>query len=151
MKRWPRAKGYATGEETKRPNPKIQTDMTKLVLFLAPTLSVTTTQAEIQSALSNDARALVYFMDKLGGEIDIPGSRKSPEFKLDTTHVEIVPDANRFNIGRHGILKVQTMDFYGSYRAATESLTNALKLHPKNCSEVLTYRPRTPLATPLND
>jgi hypothetical protein len=57
MKRWPCAKGSATGEETKRPNPKIQTDKTKLVLFLAPTLSETTTQAEIQSALSHDARA----------------------------------------------------------------------------------------------
>jgi hypothetical protein len=104
----------------------------ELVLFPAPTLSEPATQERIRNALSSGAHALVYFMDKLGGEIDIPGGRKSPKFKLDTTLVEIVTTAGKLNIGRHAILEVQTMDFHGSYRAATDSLANALKLHPKD-------------------
>jgi hypothetical protein len=75
---------------------------------------------------------LVYFMDKLGGEIDIPGSKRSPKFKLDTTLVEILWSGSEASIGRHGILEVQTMDFHGSYREATQSLTHALKLHPRD-------------------
>lgn len=114
---------------------------TKLVLFPAPTLSEAATQTEIRSATTGGARALVYFMDKLGGEIDIPGSKKSPKFKLDTTLVEIVAEPKGLNIGRHGILEVQTMDFHGSYRAATDSLTNALKLHPKDFPKQLEQNP----------
>ena len=104
----------------------------EMVLVPAPTLSEAPTQNRIHTALATGARALVYFMDKLGGEIDIPGSKKSPKFKLDTTLVEIVSDSDHLNIGKHAILEVQTMDFHGSYRAATDSLTNALKLHPKD-------------------
>jgi hypothetical protein len=113
----------------------------KLVLFPAPTLSEVCNQNEMLVALRSGARALVYFMDKLGGEIDIPGSRKSPKFKLDATLVEIVADGSRLNIGKYGILEVQTMDFHGSYRAATESLNNALKLHPKEFTKQLEQNP----------
>jgi hypothetical protein len=113
----------------------------KFVLVPAPTLSEISIQKEVLAALHSRSRALVYFMDKLGGEIDIPGGRKSPKFKLDTTIVEIVANGSRLNIGKHGILEVQTMDFHGSYRAATESLTNALKLHPQEFPKQLEQNP----------
>lgn len=111
------------------------------VLIPAPTLAEARTQEQIRSALADDKRVLVYFMDKLGGEIDIPGSRKSPKFKLDTTLVEIIGRDGQINIGKHGILEVQTMDFHGSYRDATASLTNALKLHPKEFAKQLEQNP----------
>src|SRR6266496_436363 len=77
-------------------------------------------------------------MDKLGGEIDIP---ESPKFKLDTTLVEIVACGDKLNIGKHGIVEVQTMDFHGSYRAATESLANAIQLHPQSFPRQLEQNP----------
>jgi hypothetical protein len=112
-----------------------------LILIPAPTLVEQNTQDQIRDSVGRGKRVLIYFMDKLGGEIDIPGSRRSPKFKLDTTLVEIVAHGEQLNIAKHGILEVQTMDFHGSYRAATESLTNALKLHPKEFPKQLEQNP----------
>ena len=111
------------------------------LLVPAPALATPPVQRDVRSALDGDRKVLVYFMDKLGGEIDIPGSRRSPKFKLDTTLVEIATERGRPAIGKHGILEVQTMDFHGSYRDATESLTNALKLHPKGFAGQLQQNP----------
>ena len=75
-------------------------------------------------------RGFVFFQDKLGGEISLSGTAKSPEMAFDVTLVEILrhPDG-RFGLGRYGVLEVQTMDFHGSYRDAVAALTNALDLH----------------------
>jgi hypothetical protein len=112
-----------------------------MVFVPAPALAEVDTQERIRQAIKRKQPALVYFMDKLGGEIDLPGSRKSPKFKLDTTIVEMLPNEDGVGIGKHGILEVQTMDYHGSYAAATESLTNALKLHPKEFPKQLKRNP----------
>jgi hypothetical protein len=112
-----------------------------MILVPAPSLAERETQKRIRQAIKRKQTALVYFMDKLGGEIDLSGSRKSPKFKLDTTIVEILPGEDGVGIGKHGILEVQTMDYHGSYAAATESLTSALKLHPKEFAEQLKRNP----------
>ncbi len=111
------------------------------ILVPAPALANAETQNRVRQAVQRRQPALVYFMDKLGGEIDLPGSRKSPKFKLDTTLVEMVPDETGVGIGRHAIIEVQTMDYHGSYAAATESLSSALKLHPKEFAEQLRRNP----------
>lgn len=115
----------------------------KLLLVPAPALADRVTQTRVQQSLDDRQRVLVYFMDKLGGEIDIPGSKRSPKFKLDTTLVEILGSGNRASIGRHGILEVQTMDFHGTYREATLSLTQALKLHPRDFANQLRANPNS--------
>ncbi len=112
-----------------------------MILIPAPALAKSENQERIREAVKRRQTALVYFMDKLGGEIDLPGSPKSPKFKLDTTIVELLPAENGVGVGKHGILEVQTMDYHGSYAAATESLTNALKLHPKEFAEQLKRNP----------
>jgi hypothetical protein len=48
-----------------------------LILIPVPTLAESKTQDRIKESLSRGKRVLVYFMDKLGGEIDIPGSRRA--------------------------------------------------------------------------
>lgn len=111
------------------------------LLVPAPALAHGATQERVRQALNGRRQVLVYFMDKLGGEIDIPGSKHSPKFKLDTTLVEILGSANGASIGRHGILEVQTMDFHGTYREATLSLTQALKLHPRDFASQLRANP----------
>jgi hypothetical protein len=110
-----------------------------LLLVPAPALGAVEMQRRVWDAVTGRRSVLIYFMDKLGGEIDLPGSRKSPKFKLDTTLVEMVPEKGGIGIGKHGILEVQTMDYHGSYAAATESLTNALMLHPKDFAEQLMH------------
>lgn len=112
-----------------------------LLLVPAPALGSVETQRRVVETVKGRQVALVYFMDKLGGEIDLPGSCKSPKFKLDTTLVELVPEKDGIGIGKHGIIEVQTMDYHGSYAAATEGLTNALKLHPKDFAEQLRHNP----------
>lgn len=112
-----------------------------MILVPAPALARGEIQERVRQAIKHKQPALAYFMDKLGGEIDLPGSRRSPKFKLDTTLVEMVTDEDGIGIGRHGILEVQTMDYHGSYAAATESLTQALKLHPREFAEQLKRNP----------
>lgn len=82
-------------------------------------------------------------MDKLGGEIDLPGSKRSPKFKLDATIVELCASgANAPEIGRYAVVEVQTMDFHGSYKHATTSLLNALRLHPRDFAKQLRDNPQ---------
>jgi len=84
----------------------------------------------------------LYFMDKLGGEIDIPW--KQTFGKVQTRH-----DASWRSLGLGAeppsadtaILEVQTMDFHGTYREATLSLTHALKLHPRDFASQLRANP----------
>jgi len=116
-------------------------DDARIHLIPAPTLAVASVQSKLLANARKHEPTLVYFMDKLGGEIDLPGSRRSPKFKLDTTVVELLPAKDGLVIGRHAIIEVQTMDYHGSYAAATQSLTNALKLHPREFAAQLERNP----------
>lgn len=95
------------------------------------------TKASLCSRIKKHGRGYVFFQDKLGGEISILGTPKSPELAFDVTIVEISWRADRFVIERYGILEVQTMDFHGSYRKAVSNLRDALRLHGKRFPKVL--------------
>jgi DNA modification methylase len=71
----------------------------------------------------------IFFQDKLGGEISLQGTDRSPELSFDVTIIEVLRTNGGIQLGRYGIMEVQTMDFHGSYRAAVSALTNALDLH----------------------
>lgn len=79
----------------------------------------------------------VFFQAKLGGEISVVGTSKSPEMSFDVTLVEIHNDEGRFKVGRYGIVEIQTMDFHGSYRAAVQNLKDALRLHRSDFPDAL--------------
>lgn len=80
----------------------------------------------------------LFFQDKLGGEISIIGTPKSPELSFDVTLVEIRPDGERgFAVSRYGILEIQTMDYHGTYKHAVNNLRDGLRLHPSNFVESL--------------
>ena len=79
----------------------------------------------------------VFFQDKLGGEISVIATPRSPEMSFDITLAEIVPSAAGFTVARYGILEVQTMDFHGSYRRAVQNLKDALRLHGELFAESL--------------
>jgi len=112
--------------------------------------------APVPATLLQDKRALgrfrrgiqeggagyVYFQARLGGEISVPATSRSPEIAFDATIAEVRNEGGRFVLGRYGILEIQTMDFHGSYRQAVENLKGAHRLHESNLAAELQKNPR---------
>ncbi|MCU0964962.1 MAG: hypothetical protein MUF08_07885, partial [Burkholderiaceae bacterium] len=68
------------------------------------------------SAVNDNGAGYLFFQDKLGGEISVIGTARSPEISFDVTLVEIKPDGQGgFVVARYGILELQTMDYHGTY------------------------------------
>jgi hypothetical protein len=95
----------------------------------ATTLNRPEVRAEILEVLARGEVALVYMQDKLGGEVSLSATPKSPELSFDVTLVELTPAATGPAVGRYAILEVQTMDFHGSYSHVVKDLEDALRLH----------------------
>ena len=108
-----------------------------ILIASAPSLEKKAVRLEIEAALQAGQRAFVFFQDKLGGEISLPRTDRSPELAFDITLVEIAKDGAELHIGRYGILEVQTMDFHGTYKHAVQNLTDALRLHKGRFPEEL--------------
>jgi hypothetical protein len=80
----------------------------------------------------------VFFQDKLGGEISVIGTHRSPEMAFDVTLVEIRPDGQGgFAVTRYGILEIQTMDYHGTYKHAVSNLRDGLRLHEEGFAGAL--------------
>lgn len=85
--------------------------------------------------------AVVYFQNKLGGEISISATDRSPEMSFDATMVEVLPGELGPTLGRYGIFEIQTMDFHGTYRHAIKNLRDALRLHRGGFSAAVREHP----------
>jgi hypothetical protein len=107
-----------------------------------PALALEKNRIAINDALSAGRRCFIYFNDKLGGELSITGTSKSPEFSFDMTLIEIVPVDGLPSVGRFGIMEIQTMDFHGSYKAAVTNLKSGLHLHREGFPDALRANPR---------
>lgn len=97
--------------------------------------------ALLEKGFTRDGKAVIFFQDKLGGEISINGTASSPEIAFDVTVVEILKDQSGTSVGRYGFIEIQTMDFHGSYRAAVANLRDAHRLHGKDFSKALAKNP----------
>lgn len=84
----------------------------------------------VEAVLAGGGEAIVYYDHKLGGELSIRGTERSPEMSFDVTFARIRLRGGRPTLADFGILEVQTMDFHGSYRDAVRNLTDALRMHP---------------------
>jgi hypothetical protein len=100
-------------------------------------LRVETELSKFKQQVVEQGTGFVFFQDKLGGEISVIATPRSPEMSFDITLAEIVRSAAGFKVARYGILEVQTMDFHGSYRRAVENLKDALRLHGESFAESL--------------
>ena len=103
----------------------------------AITLAEPSIRREVASRTSFDDPVFVYFDAKLGGELSIPQTDKSPELSFDVTIIELVRRDGLPRIGRVGILEIQTMDFHGSYRMAVQNLRESLRLHRGGFGEAI--------------
>ncbi len=89
-------------------------------------------------AISANGVGYVFFQDKLGGEISVIGTSRSPEIAFDVTLVEICSDGKGgFVVSRYGILELQTMDCHGTYRHAVGNLRDGLRLHEEAFADAL--------------
>lgn len=87
-------------------------------------------RARLADAINAEGVGYVFFQDKLGGEISIIGTPRSPEMAFDVTVVEVRPDGEGgFAVSRYGILELQTMDYHGTYKHAVSNLRDGLRLH----------------------
>ena len=90
------------------------------------------------NAVNDNGAGYLFFQDKLGGEISVIGTPRSPELSFDVTLVEIKPDGQSgFVVARYGILELQTMDYHGTYKHAVSNLRDGLRLHPTTFPEAL--------------
>lgn len=95
-----------------------------------PILNVSEELASFVDKVTAQGAGYVFFQDKLGGEISVIGTHRSPEMSFDVTIVEIKPDGDGgFMVSRYGILELQTMDYHGTYRHAVSNLRDGLRLH----------------------
>lgn len=95
-------------------------------------VSILRDPGKLQQLVDNiNARGVgyVFFQDKLGGEISVVGTLRSPEISFDVTIVEIKADGlGGFRVSRYGILELQTMDYHGTYKHAVRNLTEGLRM-----------------------
>ncbi|HEV8649724.1 MAG TPA: hypothetical protein VG276_10045 [Actinomycetes bacterium] len=106
-------------------------------------------------ATPDSPRHFLYFQDKLGGEISLPRTTASPELSFDITIVELLADGTRtvpvhegpapagasLQVGKYGVIELQTTDTHGSYREAVSALRGALDLHPNDFAAQVANNP----------
>jgi hypothetical protein len=107
----------------------------------APSLRRDEIRQTLMEALGNADLVLVYLQDKLGGEVSLSATARSPELAFDTTFVELVPHGTSITVGRYAILELQTMDFHGTYRFVVKNLEDALRLHGPGFPRALQENP----------
>ena len=99
------------------------------LIIPAPTLEREDVRDSVREKLSGGGKCVVYLQNKLGGEISLSRTDRSPELSFDVTMVELTLADGQPAVDAFGILELQTMDFHGSYRAVVKNLEDALRLH----------------------
>mgnify|MGYP000387666742 CR=1 FL=1 len=98
-------------------------------------------RTEVAARLGSGDQVFIYFDEKLGGELSIPGTPRSPELSFDVTVFEIEQVDGQPHVGRFGIVEIQTMDFHGSYRHAVRNLREGLRMFGDDFPATLQGRP----------
>jgi len=112
-------------------------------LVAAPALVPENRAAEFRAAALEGKPSFVYFQNKLGGEISISPTARSPEFSFDVTIAHVVAESTEtLGVGRYAVFEIQTMDFHGGYSAAVSNLRNALHLHGDNFPAAVEHNPQ---------
>jgi hypothetical protein len=110
-------------------------------LVAAPVLADAATADAFREQVRAGRPSIAYFQNKLGGEISLSATDRSPELSFDATMVEVLPGDGTFVLGRYGVFEIQTMDFHGTYAAAVKNLDAALHLHQADFGTALADHP----------
>jgi hypothetical protein len=107
----------------------------------APVLTDPARRQAFRDAVLAGRPGVVFFQTKLGGEVTLAPTDRSPEFSFDATLVEVLPNGSGgLTLGRYGIFEIQTMDYHGTYAHAVSNLRDALRLHGDDFHEALSQR-----------
>ncbi len=72
----------------------------------APTLAGRAVQRRMKLAIRAGETVAVYLQEKLGGEISIPRTDRSPEFSFDITLAHLRETKGEVRVERYGILEI---------------------------------------------
>ncbi|MFD5903650.1 hypothetical protein ACFWHG_19435 [Streptomyces microflavus] len=112
-------------------------------IVAVPVLEDEADAAEVRSRVVAAKPTIVYFQNKLGGEISISPTDRSPEFSFDATMIELLPDdSGALSVGRYGVFEIQTMDFHGTYQKAVSNLRNARHMHAGEFGNAVASHPQ---------
>jgi len=111
-------------------------------IVAAPALGDAEIQTQVRTAVMSGEPVIVYLQSKLGGEISVSKTNRSPELSFDITMVELTKSGDRVAVGRYGILEIQTMDFHGTYKHVAQNLRDALRLHGDGFHGALAANPQ---------
>lgn len=103
-----------------------------LKLLAAPAIEQPEIRQEFVQAAEGGATTVLFLQSKLGGEISVSATDRSPEMAFDITMVEVSWESGAPELRRYGILEIQTMDFHGTYKHAVRNLSDALRLHTRS-------------------
>lgn len=121
--------GYAAGEDVS--------------IIAATVLADKKSADDLRKRVAAGKPSIVYFQNKLGGEISISPTDRSPEFSFDATMIELLSDSNGdLAVGRYGIFEIQTMDFHGTYRKSVDLLRWARHAHRGEFGESVAAHPQ---------
>jgi hypothetical protein len=113
-----------------------------LYLVPGPTLADANVQQTVREAIAQRRRVIAFLQEKVGGEISVSPSPASPEISFDFTMAELLPGTGtNVDVGKYGILEVQTMDYHGTYKLAVSALQSALNLHEDRFAENVRSNP----------
>jgi hypothetical protein len=104
-------------------------------VFAAPILGRAEIRQDIDRRLAAGKSVVVYFQDKLGGEISIPSTDRSPELAFDITLAEIFLASGQRDIRRYEYWKSKPWTF----TAPTGTPSAILKTHCA-CTETVFQR-----------
>jgi hypothetical protein len=113
---------------------------TEIPIFPVVHLQESEKAAEILRRARNET-VYLFFQDKLGGEINVIGSDRTPELSFDITIVACRAEDDWLLLERYGIFEAQTMDFHGSYKHAVSALVAAVDLHGEDFPRVINENP----------
>jgi hypothetical protein len=112
-------------------------------IVAAPVLEKKEAADSVRKRVAAGKPTVVYFQNKLGGEISLSQTDRSPEFSFDATMIELLPGPGGvIKVGRYGIFEIQTMDFHGTYRHSVELLKWARHAHKGEFGESVASHPQ---------
>lgn len=107
--------------------------------------SETARQRLVDACDTSDVRQYLTFQQLFGGEVALPRGPRNPELSFDATVVEVHSDGHGgIELGRYGVIEVQTTDTHGSYRHAVGALRGALDLHANDFAAQVSAHPEWP-------
>jgi hypothetical protein len=101
----------------------------EVALLPAPSLADPETLERFRRSVEGGAFGIAYFQSKLGGEISVAATPRSPELNFDATMVNLTLENGNLAVDRYAIFEIQTMDFHGTYKRAVDNVVNASHLH----------------------